>query len=121
MKVIRAVEALSGGEEGTGTFSGRVTLRSLARIDQPAGMAVVHFHEGARTHWHSHAGGQVLHVLTGRGRVQSEGQPVEELLPGDFVLAEAGEKHWHGAAEGASMAHISLAVGDPAWFEPVED
>ena len=119
MKLIRAIEATSGGEEGTGTFSGRVTLRSVARIETAAGMAVVHFHDGARTHWHSHSGGQVLHVLAGSGRVQSEGRPVEELQPGDFVVAEPGEKHWHGAAVGESMAHISLAAGDAEWFEPV--
>ncbi len=120
MKVIRALEAMSGGEDGgPGSFAGRVDLKSIARAEEPAGVAVVHFHDGGRTHWHTHSGGQVLHVLRGRGRVQSEDGAVVEIEPGDFVVAEPGEKHWHGAAEGADMAHISIAIGAVEWFAPV--
>ncbi|MGH7777333.1 MAG: hypothetical protein ACREPI_09165, partial [Candidatus Dormibacterales bacterium] len=37
------------------------------------GVALVHFETGVRNHWHSHAGGQVLHVVEGEGWVQSRG------------------------------------------------
>lgn len=122
MKVIRAVDALSGGEAGgPHMFAGDVTLKSLAQAQPGAGVAIVHFRNGARNHWHSHEGGQVLYVLNGAARVQAEGEDVVHLQPGDFVIAEPGEKHWHGAAEGADMAHISIASGASEWFSPVED
>jgi quercetin dioxygenase-like cupin family protein len=122
MKVIRAAEAMSGGESGRPEmFAGDVTLRSVAQAQPGAGVAIVRFRDGARNHWHSHAGGQVLYVLEGPARVQSEGGEVVHLEPGDFVIAEPGEKHWHGAAEGADMAHISIASGASEWFSPVED
>jgi len=122
MKVIRAVEALSGGEEGgPNMFAGDVTLRSLAQAKPGAGVAIVHFRGGARNHWHAHEGGQILYILDGPGRVQADGEEVVHLQPGDFVVAEPGEKHWHGAAEGADMAHISIASGAAEWFAPVED
>ena len=76
---------------------------------------LVHFEEGARTHWHSHAGGQVLHVVDGRGRTQARGGEVVELEPGDIVTADPGEEHWHGAAEGVSMSHLAISIGATHW------
>src|SRR5512143_3360594 len=46
-------------------------------------VGVVHFTPGARTAWHAHQGGQTLYVLDGRGLVQSRGDDVVELRPGD--------------------------------------
>ena len=92
----------------------------MARATEGAGISVVHFKAGAHTHWHVHGGGQVLHVVTGRARIQAEGGAVEHLEPGDFAVAEPGEKHWHGAAEGEDMAHLSIAIGGIEWFAPVE-
>ena len=119
MKLIRRDDAVSGGERGGDEFEGSVSLRSVHQVDKPAGIVVVRFEQGARTHWHSHPGGQVLHVIEGSGRVQSWGEDVQHLEPGDFVVAEPDEKHWHGAAEGADMAHISIAIGGVEWMEPV--
>ena len=122
MRVIRREEALGGGDAGDpSNFVGEVTIKGVARYEQSAGISVVQFKAGAHNHWHVHAGGQVLHVISGRGRVQAEGGEVVELEPGDFVVAEAGEKHWHGAADGADMAHISIASGGIEWFAPVAD
>lgn len=118
MKLIKRDQAVRGGEPGGETFQGTVSMQSVHRIDQPAGISVVRFENGARTHWHSHPGGQVLHVVEGTGRVQSWGGEVERLEPGDFVVADPGEKHWHGAAKGADMAHISIAIGGVEWMEP---
>ena len=120
MKVIRRGEALGEGEAGSeNMFSGDVSMHSVHRIEEQAGISVVRFQRGARTHWHSHSGGQVLHVIEGSGQVQSWGEEVRDIAPGDFVVADPDEKHWHGAAEGADMAHISIAIGGVEWMEPV--
>ena len=122
MKVIKAAEAMTGGDEGSpNMFAGKVTLKSLAQAQPGAGVAIVRFRDGARNHWHAHAGGQVLYIVDGAARVQAEGEDVVHLEAGDFVIAEPGEKHWHGAAEGADMAHISIASGAAEWFSPVQD
>ena len=86
----------------------------------------VHFTPGARTAWHTHPLGQILHVTEGVGRVQSEGGPVREIKAGDTVRLEAGENHWHGAAPATFMTHIALQEVDdegvPAhWGEKVSD
>lgn len=118
MKVIRR----GGGRVDAGhTFSGVAGLRRLLEPQQPGGIAVtvVHFEDGARTFWHTHPGEQVLYILEGQARV---GTPDEELLlePGDVVHTPPGEKHWHGAAPGSDMTHISITtVGSPDWLEPV--
>jgi len=85
---------------------------------QPVRALLVAFEDGARTHWHSHGGGQVLHVLDGRGRTQVRGQPMVELEPGDIVTVPAGEEHWHGAAEGAAMTHLAISMGTTEWGGP---
>ncbi len=87
--------------------------------------ATVTFEPGARTAWHTHPLGQTLLVLSGLGRVQREGGPVEEIRPGDIVWFEPGEKHWHGAAPDCAMAHVAIAgMKDGSvvtWMEKVAD
>src|SRR5215475_4050949 len=80
-------------------FTGDVYLDGVARGEEPSRVRVnvVHFTPGARTAWHSHALGQTLFVTEGRGLVQSRGEPVVELRPGDIVRARSHEEHWHGA------------------------
>jgi quercetin dioxygenase-like cupin family protein len=85
----------------------------------------VSFEPGARTAWHTHPLGQTLHVLTGVGRVQSEGGPVREIRPGDTVWIPPQEKHWHGAAPGNAMVHLafqeSLEGSHVTWLEQVSE
>ncbi|KUM27761.1 cupin [Mesorhizobium loti] len=87
--------------------------------------AQVTFEPGARTAWHTHPLGQTLIVVSGLGRVQREGGPVEEIRPGDVVWFAPGEKHWHGASPGAAMVHIAVQeVKDGKavdWLEHVSD
>ncbi|MGO4665289.1 (R)-mandelonitrile lyase [Bosea sp. 2RAB26] len=87
--------------------------------------ATVTFEPGARTAWHTHPFGQTLLVLSGLGRVQREGGPVEEIRPGDIVWFEPGEKHWHGAAPDCAMAHVAIAAMKDGsvvtWMEKVVD
>ena len=87
--------------------------------------AQVTFEPGARTAWHTHPLGQTLVVVSGFGRVQREGGPVEEIRPGDVVWFAPGEKHWHGASPKTAMTHIALQeVRDGKvvdWMEHVTD
>jgi quercetin dioxygenase-like cupin family protein len=118
MRVIRHDD---GHPHVANTFTGTAGLYRLLDAQQPGGIAltVVRFEDGARTFWHTHPGEQVLYILEGRGRV---GTAEEEFLlePGDVVHTPPGEKHWHGAAPGSHMTHISITtVGPPDWLEPV--
>ncbi|MQB40873.1 cupin domain-containing protein [Rhizobium sp. ICMP 5592] len=85
----------------------------------------VTFEPGARTAWHTHPLGQTLLVVSGLGRVQREGGPVEEIRPGDIVWFEPGEKHWHGAAPDCAMSHVAIVEmldGKAVdWMEKVTD
>ena len=119
MKIVRGDEAQS--EPGT-TFTGEVQLSRLLAAQEAGGMSVslVRFTDGARTHWHAHPGEQVLYILEGEGRVGTADEEVR-VRPGDVVYSPSGERHWHGAAPGSSMAHLSVTtVGPPEWFEPPE-
>ncbi|MBM6581691.1 cupin domain-containing protein [Microvirga sp. BT689] len=79
---------------------------------------------GTITKWHAHPHGQLLYVLSGTGRAQSDGGPIITLHPGVSVWFASGERHWHGAALDDSFSYISFqAVQDSRavdWFEPVE-
>ena len=121
-RVTPNVVSAPGTPAGENNFSGTVHLHRLLPAGDPATVqaSLVSFSDGARTHWHSHAGGQLLHVVEGRGRVQSRGEPAVDLEPGDIVVAEPGEEHWHGAAQGASMRHLAVSMGAARWLEPVD-
>jgi quercetin dioxygenase-like cupin family protein len=119
MKVVRASD---GQTERGKTFTGETWQTHLLPAQEPAGTRVtlVRFEDGSRTNWHVHPGEQVLYVLEGEGRV---GTATEEYAvgPGDVIYAARGERHWHGAAPGKSMSHLSVTtVGPPEWFESPE-
>ena len=102
-------------------------INPLIEAPEPARLlgASVTFEPGARTAWHTHPLGQTLFVLSGVGRVQKLGEPVQEIKPGDTVWIAPGEKHWHGAAPDVAMSHIAIqeAVDGVAvtWMEHVSD
>ncbi|MCB1334694.1 MAG: cupin domain-containing protein [Roseivivax sp.] len=108
-------------------FTGTVRLDPLFAATEPGRAVGAHvtFEPGARTAWHTHPAGQTLIVTFGRGRVQREGGPVEEIRQGDVIWFDAGERHWHGAAPDTAMSHIAIQekIGDSAvtWLEPVTD
>ena len=82
----------------------------------------VEFDPSARTHWHAHTGPQVLVVLDGVCRVSSWGGKVQEVHPGESVIIDPGEKHWHGAAPGSRMVHLAINVRtETTWLEAVSD
>ena len=86
----------------------------------------VTFMPGGRTNWHQHAVGQILYVLSGVGRYQLEGEPVQEIMAGDTVVIPPNARHWHGSAPGTMMCHLAMSETDDqgratSWFEPVSD
>lgn len=126
MKITRAGSAASR-KGPSDWFTGSVRMDSLFQAEDPGRVAGAHvtFEPGARTAWHTHPAGQTLIVTFGRGRVQREGGPVEEIRQGDIVWFPAGEKHWHGAAPDTAMSHIAIqeAVDGSTvtWMEHVSD
>ncbi|SFL62644.1 (R)-mandelonitrile lyase [Methylobacterium pseudosasicola] len=108
-------------------FSGTVRIDPLFSAPDPARVAGAHvtFEPGARTNWHTHPLGQTLIVTFGRGWVQREGGPVEEIAAGDVIWFEPGERHWHGATATTAMSHIAIQERQDGkavtWLEPVSD
>lgn len=108
-------------------FTGTVRIDPLFPAHAPAraSSASVTFEPGARTAWHTHPLGQALIVTAGVGRVQVQGGPIQEVRPGDTVWFPPQVKHWHGAAPGVSMTHISVAEEEDGnnveWLEKVTE
>ncbi|MEX3007305.1 cupin domain-containing protein [Hoeflea sp. TYP-13] len=115
------------GEGSADYFTGTVTMDPIVTAPEPARVRAlrVSFAPGARTAWHTHPLGQALHVVSGAGYVQKQGEPVQKILPGDTVWIEPGEKHWHGATKDNAMTHIAiheaLDGSNVDWLEHVSD
>ena len=126
MKITRSGSRPSGKGPAE-WFTGVVRIDPLFVAEAPARAAgnTVTFEPGARTAWHTHPLGQVLIVTSGLGRVQREGEPIEEVRPGDVVWFEPGEKHWHGASPATAMTHVAIqeVLDGKAveWMEHVSD
>lgn len=109
-------------------FTGSVSLEPVGEQPPPGRVQVVlvRFEPGARTAWHTHPFGQILHVLQGRARVQSASGEVVEVQPGASVRFGAGEDHWHGATPDEPMVHLAIQEANPdgvatAWGRHVTD
>jgi len=108
-------------------FTGTAFFDDIATCPPPSRLNIVRvtFEPGARTAWHTHPISQVLHVLSGIGRVQKEGEPIQILRPGDTVLIGSGEKHWHGAAPDRVFVHLAVQEMENGstvtWLELVSD
>jgi quercetin dioxygenase-like cupin family protein len=106
-----------------GWFTGDVWIDPIVQPhgDSQFNIGAVHFTPGARTAWHSHDGGQTLYLTEGRGLVQSRGEPVVGLRPGDVHHTADGQEHWHGATQDHFMTHISITRGPATWGDLVTD
>jgi quercetin dioxygenase-like cupin family protein len=80
-------------EQRGATFSGKVWADPVLAAQDGVVVNNVFFEPGARTHWHTHEVGQVLHVLSGDGWLQVRGGDGHELTPGDVAHIPAGEVH----------------------------
>lgn len=108
-------------------FTGTVRIDSLFQANAPARTAgaSVTFEPGARTAWHTHPLGQTLILTSGCGWAQCDGEPVEEIHPGDVIWFPPNVKHWHGAAPTTAMTHIAIQEALDGkvvdWMEKVTD
>jgi quercetin dioxygenase-like cupin family protein len=108
-------------EHRTATFTGTVYGDALLDGSEGAAVTSVFFAPGARTFWHSHENGQVLHVLEGRGVVATQGDTPQPIGPGDLVWAPPGELHWHGGGPDSMVLHLAISLGQTTWHGPVSD
>ena len=104
-------------------FTGDVYIDPIAGGQAAAQVRVsaVRFTPAARTAWHAHAVGQTLYVTEGRGLVQPRGGAVEEIRAGDIVSTPPDQWHWHGAAPGHFMTHLSITEAVPGDQRPEAD
>ncbi len=86
---------------------------------QPAPGAI--WQPGMRSYWHCHAGGQIMMLFDGVGRVQKRGERIRTLHKGDTEYAGPGMEHWHGAAPDASAQFFQTSIGvtTTLWMEEV--
>lgn len=127
MKVIRSSDRATKVQPPT-NFTGTVFADEVVVGTKPSHMraTVVSFTPGGRTAWHSHPVGQTLYCLSGAGRVQKAGEPVQEIRAGDTVIIPPGVRHWHGAAPDKLFSHLAMSEVTPTgegtdWFEHVSD
>ncbi len=108
-------------------FTGQVRMDPIVTAPDPARVRAlaVTFEPGARTAWHTHPLGQTLFVTAGAGQVQLEGQPIQQIRPGDTVWIAPHERHWHGATATTGMTHIAiqeaLQGSNVTWMEHVTE
>lgn len=125
MKVIttRDTQSRRGPAE---RFTGEVWMDASPAEPPVCGAFHVFFAPGARTNWHTHPEGQILHIVSGEGRVAMDGGPAAKVRAGDVVYFAPGERHWHGASPGTYMVHLAInpassTDGGTDWMEPVTD
>jgi quercetin dioxygenase-like cupin family protein len=87
-------------------FTGDVWFDVIHAGQEPSRMRanLVRFSPGARTHWHSHALGQALYVVSGTALIGTRDGTVFEAHPGETVTCPPGEEHWHGAVSDRSRS-----------------
>ena len=95
-------------------FEGHVLMQSLVGPDTSRELEVlaVFFEHGARTTPHTHTTDQLLYVHSGTCLVD-DGTGRREFAAGSYILLPAHRWHWHGAAPGQTMCHLSIRQPGP--------
>lgn len=121
MKVVPASadgrKAPSRADHFTGDVRGEARLSDIPGVT----MNTVLFAPGARTHWHSHEDGQIIHVVAGQGFVGTADGELSVVSEGDTVWSPPGEVHYHGATHDNFMVHDAISLGSINWMEEVPD
>jgi 4-carboxymuconolactone decarboxylase len=88
-------------------FTGSVTMQTFVSPDLSKRFLIrqVNFDRGVKNKFHSHTIEQILIVTEGKGVVATDSEEVT-VVPGDIIFIPAGEKHWHGAAQGSTFSHL---------------
>ena len=121
MKLVKAHNAGKPSEQRTSTFTGTVWADVVLPESDGTTVNNVFFAPCSRTYWHFHERGQLLHVVSGRGLICSEGEEPEVLEVGDTVWIPPGEKHWHGGGPDSTLLHIAISLGTTTWLDEVPD
>lgn len=119
MKIVRGRPEGAASEQRAATVSGEAWFDPVLPATDGTTVTTVFFAPGARTHWHSHEKGQILQVLSGRGRIRTAGEEPREIRAGDTVWVPPGERHWHGAAADSFMSHTAISLGTTNWGHEV--
>ncbi len=108
------------GVQATGIYQSRPVPDVVINGEPWAG---AYWEAGMRSYWHCHAGGQLLVVWEGEGRIQKRGERMRTLYPGQSDLARPWEEHWHGAAPHTSAQYLQVSVLPTGtyWMEEVAD
>ncbi|MBJ7594309.1 MAG: cupin domain-containing protein [Candidatus Dormibacteraeota bacterium] len=121
MRVTDGCEHDRPASRKTDTFTGAAWQQMMLESEGGAARIIsVFFEPGGRTHWHSHANGQLLMVTAGEGRVANDDGAHATLRPGDVVWASPGERHWHGAAPDSTFQHVAASLGGTEWDGSVD-
>ncbi|AAD36075.1 cupin [Thermotoga maritima MSB8] len=117
-----------GSKGSSDFFTGNVWVKMLVTDENGVFNTQVYdvvFEPGARTHWHSHPGGQILIVTRGKGFYQERGKPARILKKGDVVEIPPNVVHWHGAAPDEELVHIGIStqvhLGPAEWLGSVTE
>jgi len=119
MRVTHGREPGRPSARKTDTFTGAAWQQMMLESDEARIISVL-FEPGGRTHWHTHADGQLLIVTSGEGRVANDKGERSTLHPGEVVWAPPGERHWHGAGPDTVFHHVAASLGQTDWSDPVD-
>ncbi|MFD2570517.1 cupin domain-containing protein [Spirosoma soli] len=105
---------------------GTVWLNELSPADSTFNynIAMATFAPGARLHWHTHPGGQILLYTDGVGYYQERGKPRQTVRKGEIIKCQPGVEHWHGATPTSGVTYIATTPtqkGRTIWFKRVTD
>ncbi|MBI70576.1 MAG: cupin [Gemmatimonadetes bacterium] len=119
MRLIGKTERAHGIVDETNFVLPALTQPMLGKDDKvPIRAYRVTFGEGGRTYWHSHSDTQILFGLSGQCLVRNRAGDEAHLHPGDMVIIEGGEEHWHGASPGTDGEHLAINLGSHTeWLE----
>jgi len=125
--ISRSSSIFSKGDKVTTNFTGTAWVYMMTKDTENFDSQVynVTFEPGCRNYWHSHPGGQILIVTSGKGYYQEEGKQMQLLAPGDVVEIRPNIVHWHGATPDSEFVHIGITTqyskGPAKWLGPVTD
>jgi quercetin dioxygenase-like cupin family protein len=108
-------------------FTGTAWIELLVPNDSVFNCQIgnVRFEPGARNHWHTHPGGQILVITDGVGYYQEKGKPIVVIRKGDIVTIAPDVEHWHGATPDSEFTHLAVNTntqkGIVVWLKEVTD
>lgn len=113
--------SLHGNTAIPGAFCGGNVYIDPIQKAENVSVANVNFAPGARTHYHTHEGFQLLTVVAGSGWICDQGSKPVRISVGDVIYCPPGTTHWHGADDESYMVHTAVSVGGVKWLQMVDD